>query len=196
PAGTAGTGPTRRATPGAPVGGIVPDVPLPDEGERSSSPETTDWATVTGIARTWLLDPCSPTEYPTDARRTGFKTVSRTGPEFHEARQLATYPSVDDAAEVMAGFRRALAACSTGGTEQGGRWEWVTREEPTLGDEGLLAASTVGGPGFAPAGDRVAVTRVGASVFLAFSNGESGVAEIDGAAELVREVAREFLDSV
>ncbi len=78
----------------------------------------------------------------------------------------------------------------------GSRWEWVTRDEPGLGDGGLLAASTVGGPGFSPAGDRVAVTRVGSTVFLAFSSGESGAAEIDGAAEEVRRVAQQFLDSL
>jgi hypothetical protein len=192
-----GTGPTRRAAPADAGGGGVPlDTPLPDEGERSPSSETTDWATENGTDRTWLLDPCSPTAYPTDAARTGFKTVSRTGPEFSEARQLAAYPSPEVATEAVEGFRRALTACSTGTTPDGSRWEWVTREEPGLGDDGLLAASTVGGPGFSPAGDRVAVTRVGSTVFLAFSSGESSAAEIDGAADEVRRVAQQFLDSL
>jgi len=195
-----GTGPTRRAAPGAQgvAGGAPPpalDTPLPDEGERSSAPETTDWVTETGTARSWLLDPCLPTAYPTDARRTGFKTVSQTGPEYQGARQLATYATPEDADEAMEGFRRALAACSTGRTEQGSAWEWVTRDERGLGDDGLLAASTVGGAGFSPAGDRVAVTRVGSSVFLAFSSGESSSAEFDGAAEEVRAVAQRFVDS-
>ncbi len=49
---------------------------------------------------------------------------------------------------------------------------------------------------FAALGDRVAVTRVGPTVFLAFSSGESSAAEIDGAAEEVRRVAQQFLDSL
>jgi hypothetical protein len=190
PAGGTGPGP-RSAPPDVP-----PDLALPDEGGRSTSPEFTDWTTDTDPARPWLLDPCSPTDYPTDRQRTSFRTVEQTGPEAHSARQLAIYPSPEVAAEVMAGFRRVLDACRTGTTPLGSRWQWVSRDEASLGDDGLLAASTEGGPEFAPAGDRVAVTRVGAAVFLAYGSGEFSTAEFDGAAKQAQLVVLQFLDSL
>jgi hypothetical protein len=178
-------------------GELPPDLLLPNEGERSAVSEFSDWTTNNAPGQAWLLDPCRPTAYPTDAQRVGFRTVSRTGPEAADARQLAQYPTPEIAAEVMAGFRRALAACSTGGQPADGTgWQWVTAEAPDLGDEGLLAASTVGGPGFSPTGDRVAVTRVGSAVFLAFGSGEYSTAALDGGAADARAVAQTFIDSL
>ena len=177
----------------------APTVPesvlLPDEGERSEVAEFTDWTTDPARDRAWLLDPCRPTAYPTDGLRTRFRTVERTGPEAHDARQLAVYPTTGDAAEVLAGFRRVLAACSTGGDPaQGNRWTWVSEDVPDLGDDGLLAASTIGGPGYSGTGARIAVTRTGNAVFLAYATGEYNVAAIDDGARSAREVALRFLD--
>lgn len=175
----------------------VPDMPLlPDEGRRSTVVEFTDWITDPALDRAWLLDPCLPTAYPTDGRRVGFRTVSREGPEAFDARQLGVYPTADVAAEVLAGFRRVLAACRTGQLQGGARWTWVTAEAPDLGDEGVLAASTFVAPEYASNGDRIAVTRAGNAVFLAHATGEYYTAEIDDGAQAVREVAERFLDSL
>jgi hypothetical protein len=194
-AAAAAAGATVGPAPQEPDTGTPPDAQLPDEGGRSTSPEFTDWITETDTRHAWLLDPCSPTAYPTDQQRTGFKMVSQSGPEALDARQLAVYPSPEVAAEVMAGFRRALTACSSGTTKLGSRWQWVTQEAPGLGDDGFLAASTEGGPGISPAGDRIAVARTGSAVFLAYGGGEFATAEIDDASTAVRDVVREFLDS-
>jgi hypothetical protein len=175
----------------------VPDMPLlPDEGRRSTVVEFTDWITDPALDRAWLLDPCLPTAYPTDGRRVGFRTVSREGPEAFDARQLGVYPTDAVAAEVLAGFRRVLAACRTGQLPGGARWTWVTAEAPDLGDEGFLAASTFVAPEYASNGARIAVTRAGNSVFLAHATGEYYTAEIDDGAQAVREVAERFLDSL
>jgi hypothetical protein len=175
----------------------VPDMPLlPDEGRRSTVVEFTDWITDPALDRAWLLDPCLPTAYPTDGRRVGFRTVSREGPEAFDARQLGVYPTADVAAEVLAGFRRVLAACRTGQLQGGARWTWVTAEAPDLGDEGFLAASTFVAPEYASNGARIAVTRAGNAVFLAHATGEYYTAEIDDGAQAVREVAERFLDSL
>lgn len=175
------------------VAAIPSQVPLPNEGERSTSPELTDWTTDLAEGQQWLLDPCRPTDYPTDARRTEFRTVSRSGPELFQARQLAVYADAARAEETVTGFRRALAACATGGTAaQGGAWQWTTADVE-LGDDGLVAASTRGGPGYAPEGERIAITRVGSAVFLAFDQGEYGAAELDGGVDQVQDVAREFV---
>jgi hypothetical protein len=175
----------------------VPDMPpLPDEGRRSTVVEFTDWITDPALDRAWLLDPCLPTAYPTDPQRIGFRTVSREGPEAFDARQLGVYPTADVAAEVLAGFRRVLAACRTGQLAGGARWTWVTAETPDLGDEGFLAASTFVAPEYASNGARIAVTRAGNSVFLAHATGEYYTAEIDDGAQAVREVAERFLDSL
>jgi hypothetical protein len=175
----------------------VPDMPLlPDEGRRSTVVEFTDWITDPALDRAWLLDPCLPTAYPTDGQRVGFRTVSREGPEAFDARQLGVYPTADVAAEVLAGFRRVLAACRTGQLQGGARWTWVTAEAPDLGDEGFLAASTFVAPEYASNGARIAVTRAGNSVFLAHATGEYYTAEIDDGAQAVREVAQRFLDSL
>jgi hypothetical protein len=169
---------------------------LPDEGGRSTVAEFTDWITDPMPDRAWLLDPCLPTAYPTDGRRIRFRTVSREGPEAFDARQLGVYPTDEVAAEVLAGFRRVLAACRTGRQEGGARWTWVTAEAPDLGDEGFLAASTFVGPEYASHGARIAVTRAGSAVFLAHAAGEYYTAEIDDGAQAVREVAQRFLDSL
>jgi hypothetical protein len=177
-----------------------PSVPesllLPDEGGRSEVAEFTDWITDRAPTREWLLDPCVPTAYPTDAQRVRFRTATREGPEAFDARQLGVYPSAEVAAEVVAGFRRVLDACRTGRQPGGAPWTWATAEVPELGDEGLLAASVFRAPGYSSHGVRVAVTRVGNAVFLAHSGGEYGTAEIDDGAQAVREVAQRFLDSL
>jgi hypothetical protein len=180
----------------APSGDGVPEsLLLPDEGGRSTTAEFTDWTTDNTLERVWLLDPCQPTAYPTDQQRLGFRTVEREGPEAHDARQLAVYPTAEVAAEVLAGFRRALEACRTGQVRDT-PWTWVSRDVPDLGDEGLLAASTFGAGQQAAYGDRIAVTRSGSMVFLAYAFGEYYTAEIDGGTESAQEVAQRFLDSL
>lgn len=175
----------------------VPDtLLLPDEGGRSTVAEFTHWTTDRTLARPWLLDPCRPTTYPTDGLRVRFRTVSREGPEAFDARQLGVYPTPEVAAEVLAGFRRVLAACRTGRLDGGARWTWVTADAPDLGDDGFLAASTVVAPEYASDGARIAVTRAGNAVFLAYASGEYYTAEIDDGAQAAREVARRFLDSL
>jgi hypothetical protein len=159
--------------------------------------EFTDWLTDPALDRAWLLDPCLPTEYPSDRRRVRFRTVSREGPEAFDARQLGVYPTAEVAAEVLAGFRRVLDACRTGQQAGGGsQWVWVNADAPGLGDDGFLAASTFSGPGYASHGARIAVTRVGNAVFLAHAGGEYSTAAMDDGAQAVREVAQRFLDSL
>jgi hypothetical protein len=186
--------------PSSPPPSSAPAVPdtllLPDEGGRSRVAEFTDWTTDRTLDRAWLLDPCRPTAYPTDRQRTRFRTVSREGPEAQDARQLGEYPTPDAAAEVLAGFRRALDACRTGRAGHGATWTWVTADAPDLGDDGFLAASAFVGPQYASHGDRIAVTRAGSAVFLAFAGGEYYTAELDGGAQAVREVAQRFLESL
>ncbi len=175
--------------------GIPPGLLLPNEGEPGDG-EVTAWETDNTADKEWLLDACRPTDYPTDAQRTGFRTVSRTGPELFQARQLAVYDSESTATEAMAGFTRALSACKTGGDPaQGKAWKWE-HKEIAVGDEGILAASTTGGPTAAPYGNRIAVTRVGTMVFLAFDEGEYQSAEFDGGAEMTQQVAEKFVASV
>jgi hypothetical protein len=186
--------------PSSPAPSAEPAIPetllLPDEGRRSTVAEFTDWITDPALERAWLLDPCLPTTYPTDGQRVRFRTVSREGPEAFDARQLGVYPTPEVAAEVLAGFRRVLAACRTGQLEGGARWTWVTADAPNLGDDGFLAASTFVAPEYASHGARIAVTRAGSAVFLAHAGGEYYTAEIDDGAQAVREVAQRFLDSL
>jgi hypothetical protein len=171
------------------------DILLPNENEGSTSAEVTSWTTDKTIGQLWLLDPCRPTAYPTDSKRTSFRTVSRTGPEMRQARQLAAFPTTDTAVEAVAGFRRALTACKTGGkAAQGTTWKWAT-EDIEVGDEGFVAASTIGGPEYALSGNRIAVTRKGSLVFLAYDEGEYGTAEIDEGARLTQRVAEQFAAS-
>jgi hypothetical protein len=168
---------------------------LPNENEGSTSAEVTRWTTDHTLGQPWLLDACHPTAYPTDAKRTAFRTVSRTGPELRQARQLATFPSKDIATETVAGFRRALTACKNGGNPaQGGAWQWVT-ENIDVGEEGFVAASTIGGPEYALSGNRIAVTRKGSLVFLAYEEGEYGSATIDEGARMAQRVAQQFAAS-
>jgi hypothetical protein len=175
----------------------VPEMPpLPDEGRRSTVAEFTDWITDPTLDRAWLLDPCLPTTYPTDGQRVMFRTVSREGPEAFDARQVGVYPTAEVAAEVLAGFRRVLAACRTGQQEGGARWTWGTAGASGLGDDGFLAASAFVAPEYASHGARIAVTRAGSAVFLAHAGGEYYTAEIDDGAQAVREVAQRFLDSL
>jgi hypothetical protein len=192
--------PAPAASPSSPSPSSAPAVPdtllLPDEGGRSTVAEFTDWTTDRTLDRAWLLDPCLPTAYPTDRQRTRFRTVSREGPEAQDARQLGEYPTPDAAAEVLAGFRRALDACRTGRAGHGAIWTWVTADAPDLGDDGFLAASTFVGPQYSSHGARIAVTRAGSAVFLAYAGGEYSTAELDGGAQAVREVAQRFLDSL
>lgn len=178
------TGGVAGAAPAAP--GVVEEgtPPLPNETEPG-------WVYDDAVGQAWLLDPCRPTEYPTDPARQSFRSVTKQGPEAVDARQSAAYPSVDVAVDAVAGFRRALSACSSGSHPDGTTWRWSTEELPGVGDEGFLAAGVDGvGPGSAPSGERIAVVRVGATVFLAYASGEYGTAEIDGGARAVEQVAR------
>lgn len=176
----------------AAVSTIPPQLRLPNEGEPSTDPDLTDWTTDGDRERPWLIDPCRPTAYPTDARRTDFRTVSRTGPELFQARQLAVYPTPEVAAEVMAGFRRVLTACRTVRRDAyGGRLQWVSDLDVRVGDEAVTAASSLT---TMPGGDRLTVTRVGTMVFLAYDGGEYGTAELDEGAWSTRRVAEAFVE--
>lgn len=184
----------RPATTSVVLASTPSDLLLPDEARPGTAADLTDWETDRSPTRPWLLDPCRPTAYPTDIQRVDFRTVSRSGPETFDARQLAAYPTAKVAAEAIAGFRRVLAACRTGGDAANGTlWQYVVDDRGGLGDEGFVAASTTGGPTFAPAGERLAVTRVGSMVFLAYSRGEYGTAEVDDGARKAERIAREFL---
>ena len=189
------TAPSGSAPSGADRAAVPESLLLPDEGGRSTDPDVTDWTTDNTIGQAWLLDPCRPTAYPTDRQRVRFRTVSRQGPEAQDARQLGVYPTAEVAAEVLAGFRRALEACRTG-RSGGTQWTWVTEDAAGLGDDGFVAASTQGGPEYAGHGARIAVTRAGSAVFLACAGGEFYTAELDGGADAMREVAQRFLDSL
>jgi hypothetical protein len=193
PSAAPATPPSVRPPVKAPL--VVPrGVLLPDENGHSDSPDFTDWTTDNRTDQAWLLDPCQPTAYPTDAQRVSFRTVGRTGPEAHDARQLAVYPSGAVAGDVLAGFRRALDACSTGTTATGLHWKWVSQDAPTLGDGGLLAASVYGDE--SPTGDRIAVARVGSAVFLAYLGGEYGTADLDQGVRDAQAVVQRFIDSL
>lgn len=194
--------PPETAAPAAPAAATTAAAPtttevlLPDEGERSEAPgELTDWTTDRTLDRAWLLDACQPTDYPTDQQRLSFRTVSQTGPESLDARQLAEYPSPEVAGEAMDGFRRALAACATGRDPQGISWEWRTQDVSGLGEDAFLAATTsVGDDGVPHGGSRIAVTRVDDQVFMAYTFGEIYTAELDHSAAEVQEVAQRFVD--
>jgi hypothetical protein len=85
-----------------------------------------------------------------------------------------------------------LTACRTGGdAKQGEAWQWNS-EPIDAGDEGFVAASSISGELAAPFGHRVAATRVGTMVFLAYDEGEYGTATIDDGAREVQRVAEEF----
>ncbi|CAN5667251.1 hypothetical protein BH24ACT13_BH24ACT13_10220 [soil metagenome] len=129
----------------------------------------------------WDLDPCSPTAYPTDALRTDFYEATLSGPEHTEVRQVAVYPSAADAHEVMAGFRRVLAACATSNHVEGSQARYQTAEL-RLGDDALATSQTLyqdfsgenEPPRWAPAlgGSYGAVIRVGNAVHLAANYAE------------------------
>lgn len=94
------------------------------------------------MATEWVLDPCNPTAYPTDALRTDFYEATLKGPEYTEVRQVAVYPSAADAHEVMAGFRRVLAACAESNYAEGFQARYQTAEL-RLGDDALATMTTL-----------------------------------------------------
>jgi hypothetical protein len=169
---------------------IPPHFKLPNEGEPA-------WRTDNARGTEWLLDPCLPTDYPTDRRRTDFRTVSTEGPEYRHARQLGVYADAATAREVVAGFRRVLDACRTGDRD-GNIWRWETEELSGVGEEGVLTGGYYGPRGVAGAVFYVAVTRVGNWVFLAYSSGEGLERSISDPAirSEVADVARAFARSV
>jgi len=123
----------------------------------------------------WQLDPCTPTAYPTDADRTDFRTVEQTGPEYADIRQLGLYPDEAVAAEVLAGFRRVLAACAEEPMDTDPAYEsrWETRGQDD-GEEGLLAVgSYYREDSQVPGGAYVAVVRVGNAVLMVTRSNES-----------------------
>lgn len=118
------------------------------------------------LRRPWVLDPCNPTAYPTDAQRVAMRTVSRTGPEYFDARQLAVYADEAAATEALRGFRRVLSGCAT---SSGGMFTSTWRSQPlTAGDEGLLVWLRMDGPG----GSDVVIVRDGRSVVMATASGD------------------------
>lgn len=118
------------------------------------------------VGTPWALDPCLPTAYPTDQQRIAMVSLNRLGPEAGDVRQLAVYPDVATAADVMAGFRRVLAACARP-SYPGGPNTYVTAPVH-IGDEGLVVVDSSYQDGRqAPGGGYSVVMRDGRSVYLA-----------------------------
>src|SRR5262245_36303271 len=88
-------GTSEPATGPIPAGLLLPDEGRPGDCEPGDVPGATcfgAWMTDVSPGKAWLLDPCRPTAYPTDAARSSFRTVSQTGgAEALSARQLAVY---------------------------------------------------------------------------------------------------------
>ena len=162
-----------------PVTEIPAGFRLPHEGEPSDDPDITDWITTETLATPWelpLLCNQEPGELmPTDAARTDFRQVKRTGPELGDTYQLAVYPSAAEAVAVMGEVRDAVRACPGGenpflpaGTVR------TEMAETGMGGESLSVVSSVWTADGQPAigGGRAAMTRVGNAIFLTTTSGE------------------------
>lgn len=118
----------------------------------------------------WLLDPCTPTtNYPTDSQRLAMLTLTRLEGESFDGRQIAVYPDAAGAAELMAGFRRVLAACADAGSTE------YFSAPAVLGDEALVEwhrFKTAPGVQWPAVGGYSVVMREGRSVYLAAIGGE------------------------
>ena len=173
------TSPPPTDLPVRPVTEIPAGFQLPHEGEPSDDPDITDWITTEPLATPWelpLLCNQEPGELmPTDAARTDFRQVKRTGPELGDTYQLAVYPSAAEAVAVMGEVRDAVRACPGGenpflpaGTVR------TDMAETGMGGESLSVVSSVWTADGQPAigGGRAAMTRVGNAIFLTATSGE------------------------
>lgn len=139
-------------------------------------PEESTWWAIEGditveltddVRTDWNLNPCDPTDYPTDRERIAMRSLEEVGQESFGGRQIAVYPDEATAAEVMAGFRRVLAACS----HVHGVWSW---RHLHLGDEALVDWEANFQDGHqVPVGGYDVIVRDGRSVYMASDGGES-----------------------
>lgn len=179
-----------------PDGFAFPEESSDEWGRASSEFEVTR---TSDLSTAWVLDPCSPTTYPTDRLRTDFYQARRDAPEWAEVRQVAVYPTEADAHEVMEGFRRVLTACAQKVSEDPpfSLAQYDTREL-RIGDDGLMTVVSyyMAFPGKKrwhqnPGGAYTAVVRVGNAVYLALMS-SAGMPESlvhDESAIIVRRAA-------
>jgi hypothetical protein len=121
----------------------------------------------------WALDPCNPTAYPSDQRRTAMRSLQRSGPEFAEALQLALYADASTAASVLGEFTSALDHCRDtspdGGTTH---WIWIS-EDLDMSDGGVIAILRYEVDGLQALGSQyVAAYRTGNAIVMRSSSGE------------------------
>lgn len=161
PSPTPRSSPTAAPTSGNPLAGFhfqeeATWKPIPNEVTVTRSDD---------LRTAWALDPCTPTAYPTDRQRVAMASLVMSGPEAGDVRQLAVYPDAATAAEVMAGFRRVLAACAS---PAGSTGKYVTAPI-SVADEGLVVAQSIyyQSGTQVPGGGYYVLVRDGRSVYLA-----------------------------
>lgn len=89
----------------------------------------------------WALTPCDPTDYPSDADRTGFAGAMRASMESGENHQVATYDDSDAAQQAVDEMLAALEECSeTTADEDDGGWTTAWTVEETDGGFTAVAA--------------------------------------------------------
>lgn len=168
PAATETPDPTEPAeTPGDGGRVIAEDFEFPVESSDEWQVEYEEQSTSSTreLQTEWALDPCQPTDYPTDAKRTDFAGVTRTSVEYAESHQLATYPDAATAREVVDGFLRVLDACTERTDEESGWTRFWNVEE--RGDGFVATANSESPEGVVPlGGEAVAVERRGNAVAL------------------------------
>ena len=121
----------------------------------------------------WALDPCNPTAYPSDQRRTAMRSLQRSGPEFAESLQLALYADASTAASVLAEFTSALNRCRDTSPD-GGTTHWIwTSEDLDMSDGGVIAILRYEVDGLQALGSQyVAAYRTGNAIVMRSSSGE------------------------
>lgn len=90
---------------------------------------------------TWTLDPCEPTTYPQDTRRTGWASQEFFVGDSGTTQQVATYADEQEAADVVEAFRRVVDACWPGPDEATADLVW--REYAESGSTGTAFAGIV-----------------------------------------------------
>ena len=111
------------APPNSPDAGAVVRPPVEDLQVISSSTEAVTAGELAGAdfglgldgglfgRPNWSLDPCQPTAWPLDARRTGWASQGVSIGDGTETREVAVYAEEVDAVESLAAFRRVAEAC-------------------------------------------------------------------------------------
>jgi hypothetical protein len=223
--GTSGSDPTRQtdgpaassATPQPPPpGGWVITLPdplalvLPHDGQKSTSSEESDWATVEG-ATSWMMLPCDDLEntgYPSDPLRTENVAIMQNGIESAKAEQIGVYPSDVEAIQAMQEMRQALLDCADERT--------IHRADDSYTDSfwdsaDALDATSAGGftpdeafqawnwnrtydlddnPTYGLGGGYFTVTRVGNAILLTMRDGETDWGAPDAAARASMEESK------